>query len=219
MNKVWDDYGYILGSFSGAPEIFCHSNKKLETAADLKGLKFRTFGMWAEILATYGVSVVTLPGGELYSAMERGVIDAFELGPPSYNWTLGFHEICQYIGVPAIHSPGYCTPVIVNKASWDKLPSGLQTLVNDEVMATSLYSYLAFSAVDAEALNNYREYGTEIFTVSDELQADIARKGREHCQQYVAEDPLFREVWDHQTAFFKVWKGLSPIVPKYSMFD
>ncbi|GAH92305.1 unnamed protein product, partial [marine sediment metagenome] len=72
MNKVWEDYGYMLGSFPGDAELFCHSNKKIQTAEDLKGLKFRTMGMWAEILEQYGVSVVTIPGGDCYSALERG---------------------------------------------------------------------------------------------------------------------------------------------------
>jgi len=77
INDLYADWAYVIGASAGAAELFCHSNEPLETAADFKGLKFRTFGMWAEVLGGYGAVVTMLPGAELYSGVERGVIDAF----------------------------------------------------------------------------------------------------------------------------------------------
>ena len=219
MNEVYKDWGYILGTQPGAAELFCHSNKKLETAADFKGLKFRTLGLWAEILETYGVSVVMIPGGELYQAVERGVLDAFELGPPSYNWPHGFQEILKYVGVPGIQSPGFANNVLINKEAYDGLPSDLQDLLKDEILGMALYGQLYLAEADAAAMENYRDYGTQIVTVSDELQQDIAAKSRAALEGYAVDDPQFAEVWEQQKAFFKMWRGLGGIFPKYTVFD
>jgi TRAP-type mannitol/chloroaromatic compound transport system substrate-binding protein len=219
MNEVYKDWGYILGTQPGAPELFCHSNKPLEKAADFKGLKFRTLGLWAEILETYDVSVVMIAGGELYQSVERGVLDAFELGPPSYNWPHGFQEILKYIGVPGIQSPGFCNNVLINKESYDSLPSDLQDLLKDEILGMALYGQLYLAEADAAAMDMYRDYGTIVFTVSDELQQDIAAKSKAALEGYTVGDPQFAEVWEHQKAFFKMWRGLGGIYPKYTVFD
>jgi len=219
MNKAYEDWGYIIGARPNAPELFCHSNKPLETAKDFKGLKFRTLGLWAEILKGYGVSVVMIPGGELYQAVQTGVLDAFELGPPSYNWPYGFQEILKYIGVPGIQSPGSLDNILMNKESWNSLPTDLQELLKHEIMGMGLWGKQELAEADAEAMDNFREYGTIIFTVSDELQQDMATKSRASLEGYAAEDPLFREVWEDQLTFFKMWRGLGGIEPKYCVFD
>jgi len=219
MNEVYKDWGYILGTQPGAAELFCHSNKKLQEAADFKGLKFRTLGLWAEILETYDVSVVMIPGGELYQSVERGVLDAFELGPPSYNWPHGFQEILKYVGVPGIQSPGFCNNVLINKEAYDGLPSDLQNLLKDEILGMALYGQLYLAEADAAAMDNYRDYGTEIVSVSDELQQDIAAKSRAALEGYAVDDPQFAEVWEQQKTFFKMWRGLGGIFPKYTVFD
>jgi TRAP-type mannitol/chloroaromatic compound transport system substrate-binding protein len=115
-NELYKDYNcVIIGVATPAPaELFCHSNKPLSTKEDLKGIKFRTMGLWAEILEDFGASVITVPGGEIYQSMERGVIDAFEYCGPGVDFKMGFHEITKYIGVPGIHSPLSSNLVLVN---------------------------------------------------------------------------------------------------------
>lgn len=220
LNDAYADYCYVIGAASGAAELFCHANKPLETAADFKGLKFRALGMWGELLAEhYGASVVQLPGAELYSSMERGVIDAFEYGPPSTNWAQGFQEIADYIGLPGVQSPGYTKPVLVNKQWFDSLPADLQALLRHECSTLALRSYGALSYESALAIEKFKDYGTKICYVSDDFQQDIAEKCRAKCEEFAAEDPLFAEVWEHQLAFFSVWRSISPIVPEYTIFD
>ncbi len=219
LNEAYEDWGYCIGTQPGSPELFCHSNKPLVTAKDFKGLKFRTLGLWAEILKGYGVSVVMIPGGELYQAVQTGVLDAFELGPPSYNWPHGFQEILDYIGVPGIQSPGFCNNVLINKDSWNSLPPDLQQLLKDEIEAMTAYGQLYLQEADSEAMANYIAYGTKVFTVSPEFQAEIAAKSRALLEGYTVDDPLFKKLWDHQTAFFKKWHSLTGIVPAYTIFD
>lgn len=219
-NEAMKDYGYVIGMACDTTELFCHSNVKMETEEDLKGLKFRTYGLWAEILKDYGVSVITLAGGEIYSAAERGVIDAFEFRPPAADWVKGFHEITKYIGVPGIHSPANPHIFLVNKEKWNSLPSDLQALLKDEFFGWALHRLVYGPYDDALAMKNYEEYGTEIVTVSDELQRDIARRAKEWCEKTATEDAMFKKVYENQVAFFKTFRVQSEVVqPKYSLYD
>jgi TRAP-type mannitol/chloroaromatic compound transport system substrate-binding protein len=215
LNSVW------VGIHPDPAELFCHSNVKLESGEDFKGTKFRTFGMWGEVLKEeYGASVISLAGDEIYEAAQRGLIDAFEYCPPSTNWPMGFHEITKYVGVPGIHSPSCSGNFAINKDTWNKLPSDLQALIKDEFAAFAAYDFMECWYLDGEAMRNYEEYGTEIVELSDEFQQEIAQKGKEFCEKFAAEDPLFKEVYENQKVFFKTFRSASELVqPKYCLFD
>ncbi|MBN1856432.1 MAG: hypothetical protein JW846_05695 [Dehalococcoidia bacterium] len=219
-NNIWGDWAVSVGCIPGEAELFCHSNVKLESMADFKGVKFRTMGFWAEVLENNGASVVTLSGSELYESAQRGVIDAFEYCPPAQNWPMGFHEITKYVGVPGIHSPSWSTYVLVNHAAWDDLPADLQREVVDQWKVGVIDHFLADWYHDGEVMNMYEDYGTEIVTVSDEAQVDIAKAGLAICEKYAAEDATFATVWEHQKAFFKTMRiATQDIAPQISLFD
>ena len=147
------------------------------------------------------------------------MLDAFELGPPSYNWTGGFQEILDYIGVPGIQSPGYINVILMNHDSWNALPADLQEIMLGEIQAMEYYGQLKLKQADAEAMANYRAYGTKIFTVDDDFQQDIATKSRAYMEKYAAEDATFDMVWKHQVDFYNTWHALAGIDPAYTMFD
>ena len=109
--------GMPCGSHSD--EIHMHSRKPVRTLEDLKGLKLRTSGAWAEIANTLGASTVILPGGEVYPALERGVVDAIEWATPGINVSLGFHKVAKYVILPGVHQPGAVLECIFDKALWD----------------------------------------------------------------------------------------------------
>jgi len=221
-NELYKDYNcVIIGVATPAPaELFCHSNKPLSTKEDLKGIKFRTMGLWAEILDDFGASVITVPGGEIYQSMERGVIDAFEYCGPGVDFKMGFHEITKYIGVPGIHSPLSSNLVLVNKRSWDKLPEDLKALLKREVLASSLMGYLTFAWGDALGTEKYKQYGTKTFTLSDELQKQVAEASKNLCDKYAAKDPMFKKIYEHQREFIKNWRATANVVqPTISLFD
>ena len=98
----------VVGIPCGAhsDEIHMHSRKPVRTSGDLKGLKLRTSGAWAEIATALGASTVILPGAEVYPALERGVVDAIEWATPGINLGLGFHKVAKYVILPGVHQPG-----------------------------------------------------------------------------------------------------------------
>ncbi|MCK5212607.1 MAG: hypothetical protein KAQ74_01685 [Dehalococcoidia bacterium] len=220
MDDIYSDYGYVKGVVGGAAELFAHSHEPLTKASDFDGLKFRALGLWGEVLAKhYGASVVQIPGGEVYSAMERGVIDAFELGPAGLNFTFGFQEIAEYVGLPGVQSPGYFKPAVVNKGWFDALPADLQDLLEMELESLALRSFVMISYENAVGIQKFKDYGSKFFYVEDDFQADIAMNTRAMCEDFAAEDPLFKSVWDQQNEFFKVWGGVAAITPSYTIYD
>ena len=219
-NSIWGDWGVSVGGVPCAAELFCHSNVKLESLDDFKGVKFRTMGFWADILNAQGASVVTLSGSEIYEAAQRGVIDAFEYCPPSQNWPMGFQEITKYVGVPGIHSPSILSYVLVNHDAWDSLPSDLQKEFRDAWKLAVVDVFLNDWYVDGEAMQKYEDYGSEIVTLSDEAQIEIAKAGLAICEKYAAEDATFKMVFDHQKAFFQTMrKATQGVTPQYCLFD
>lgn len=219
-NNIWGDWGISVGAIPGEAELFCHSNVKLESMADFDGVKFRTMGFWAEVLENNGASVVSISGSELYESAQRGVIDAFEYCPPAQNWPMGFHEITDYVGVPGIHSPSWITYVLVNHDAWNALPSNLQGEFKDQWKVGVIDHFLADWYQDGVTMAMYEDYGTEIVTLSDEAQEDIARAGLEICEKYAGEDATFAAVWEHQKAFFMTMRrATQEVAPQISMFD
>jgi len=217
-NELWADYGHCFGFYAYSPEIW-HSHKVIETADDLDGIKFRAYGPWTEILSTFGASVVTLSGDELYSAMERGIVDAFEYGTASLNWSMGYQEVSEYIGIPGIHSPiGGGGFMCVNFDKWNALPDDLKEILVTEVESAALMNYLDAVRTDADAMENFIDYGLEVYTLGDELQAEFAKRAREVAELYAAEDPIYKEIFENEAAFIAAFRKVSKGTPNYSVF-
>ena len=104
-------------------------NKELKSIDDLKGLKMRIPGLAGEVFAAAGGTAVTIAGGELYTSMQTGVIDALEWVGPYNDRSLGFHEVASYYYFPGWHEPGAMLEFIVNRDSLDALPDDLQAIV------------------------------------------------------------------------------------------
>ena len=91
--------------FVRTSEVFLHSRKPVKTLKDLQGLKLRTAGAWLEISKGMGASPVTMPGGEVYTALERGTIDATEWGTLYENKSPGFHKVTKNVIITVVQQP------------------------------------------------------------------------------------------------------------------
>jgi len=190
------------------PEIFLWSNKPLRTVADLKGLKIRTAGDDGAMFSEMGASVVFIPGGEVYEAMKRGVIDAFQLSCPAVDWTLGAHEVAKYCYLSPVRQPAEFRCNLVNADDWTKLPDNLKKLVEDEGMAEAMRYYAEATQRDKEALIKMKEYGTIIEPASEEIVAELLRQAKIFYDKKAAEDPLSAEVINSLREFKKVYREL-----------
>jgi len=203
------NFGYAHYTFISTPEDFCWSNVKMDTLESWKGVKFRTKGFWAECLQDprVGASVVTIAGGELYSALERGILDATEYSIPATDIALGFYEICKYLMVPGIHQPATVHTDVVNAKSWAALPDDLKIMYDATNKAIAQDTYAEAVLKDAEALKFFAEYPKlEIVVIPDKLQQQFFEIADDLYKKKSAEDPFFAKVYQSQLDFLKQWK-------------
>jgi TRAP-type mannitol/chloroaromatic compound transport system substrate-binding protein len=116
------------GCRSAAParSRFGWYNKELTSADDLQGLRLRIPGIPGEMYADMGLSVITLPGGEIVPAGERGVIDAAEFVNPYHDEALGFEDVWSIHYAPAYHETVTVMEILFNNEVWDSMPEDLQ---------------------------------------------------------------------------------------------
>lgn len=126
--------------------------KKIDSVNDLRGLKMRIPGMGGEVMAKLGVTSVNIPGGELFTALSTGTIDATEWVGPYNDLAFGLHRAAPYYYYPGWHEPGACLEAIVNLDAWNALPPDLQMIVSTACEATSHTMLAEMTARNQNAL-------------------------------------------------------------------
>lgn len=205
--QILPPYG-MLGS-----ENFCWTRKPIESLEDFKGLKFRTVGVWGKCLERLGARVVSLPGGEVYPSLERGVIDAAEFATPAIDRKLGFEEICPYLKVPGIHEP--CAPLetMVNTKSWNKLSEDIQSKVKLALKISTFQAINLAMKQDAEAMNYFIESDkVQVSKLTPEMIEEIIRIGNEELDKMAAEDAFFAKVLKSQRDFRKLVEPYADLI-------
>ncbi len=104
-------------------------NKQINSAADLKGLKMRIPGLGGKVISKAGGSAILSAGGEIYTNLERGVIDATEWIGPYHDYIMGFYKVARYYYYPGWHEPGTNLEFFINTNAFQQLPSDLQLIV------------------------------------------------------------------------------------------
>jgi TRAP-type mannitol/chloroaromatic compound transport system substrate-binding protein len=165
-------YNVVAFYTSGLPywEALGWFRKTFTTMDDLKRLRFRTSGLGLEMMRTMGVAVVSLAGGEVIPALERGVIDGAEWAIPSHDILMGFHNVTKNYYMPDFRQPPSFQEILVNKKVWDALPSDLQAIVRyacwAEIIRMSTYS-INLDSKAAEELTT--KHGVQIRRTPDEV--------------------------------------------------
>jgi TRAP-type mannitol/chloroaromatic compound transport system substrate-binding protein len=213
MNKMMEGYNVLTfpGALSPLPEeVFFHSKVKLETLDDLKGLKARCMGDGGEILARMGAATVIIPGGELFEAMQRGTIDAFEYSTLASNWVMHFNEVAKYVYLSPSRAPSDPQCVYVNKDAWEELPDDLKQLVQDQVdkWTQAQHEYLVYESV--AAVDKFKEAGCEVLKVPKEIEdALYAEADKFYAEKSAKEDPIFAEIYNsmknYGEAYFAIY--------------
>ena len=180
--------------FVRTSEVFLHSRKPVKTLKDLQGLKLRTAGAWLEISKGMGASPVTMPGGEVYTALERGTIDATEWGTLYENKS------------PGVHQPTAPFELLINKKAWGKLSKEDKKLVEDAAFMTTMNSWLTIGDEDAKALEFFKSKGNEIIELAAEVQYEGREAGVKWAEGVAKENAYFKKILDHQLAYFELWK-------------
>ena len=191
--------------FTRTAEAFLHSRKAVKTLEDLKGLKFRTAGAWLEISKGLGAAPVTMPGGEVYTSLERGAIDATEWGTLYENISPGFHKIAKYVIIPGIHQPTAPFELVINKDAWAKLSDRDKELVALAAKMVTFESWTRIGHEDAKALDFFKNEGNEIIVLDAAVQKEAKKLAIAWAQEQAKENPWFNKVLKSQLAFEELW--------------
>jgi len=169
---------------------------------DLKGLKYRTVGISIDVFTAMGAAVNALPGGEIVSAMDRGLLDAAEFNNASSDRVLGFPDVSKVCMLQSYHQNAEQFELLFNKAKYDALPAKLKNIIDAASEAAS--ADMSWKAIDRYS-KDYLEMQTNdkvrFFKTPDailkkqlEVYDDVVRKKS-------AENPMFKEIIQSQLAF------------------
>jgi TRAP-type mannitol/chloroaromatic compound transport system substrate-binding protein len=177
------------------------SKKPLRTLADFKGLKIRApQGMNGEIFSLLGAAPVQLPGSEVYTALERGVVDASDWGTLSMNDDLGYHKLAKYPSYPGFHSMPM-GEIAFNKARWAALPADIRAAIE------SATREFAREMIQRNYLADRRIAVANRGFEAIELPPEERQRFREIAQgvwkTYAARSPMAQKVYDSQVTFLK----------------
>lgn len=179
-------------------------NKEINSLADLKGLKMRIPGYGGEVLTRAGGTAVNIPGGELYTSLQSGVIDATEWVGPYNDRAFGFQEIAKYYYYPGWHEPGSGLEIIVNADALASLPEDLQAMVKVAARASNQDMLDEYTARNNSALEELiEEKGVQLRRYPDDVLARLKEISWQIYQEKAATDPTFAKVLKSYKAFFE----------------
>ncbi len=217
--EMYDRKGMNVKAFLGgmtSAELFGWFAEPVTSMDSFEGMKFRTAGIWGEMLNEAGASVVTMPGGEVYEALQRGVIDAFEFSTPGVDYSAGFHELGAYVHGPGIHAPQAAFEVLINKDVWNSLPADMQSIFEHSCEASLVRSWSLVDGADTIAMQALKDYGTEFVKLPDEVQIAVTKLAHEKYAELALEDEFFAKVYESQTEFdknFRIYKDFAQPSP------
>lgn len=213
--EMYDRNGYnvkvlICGVIS--PETSGWFQHEINSPADLKGLKMRFFGLGGEVMQELGVSVVLLPGGEIYQALDKKVIDATEYSMPAIDEALEFYKIVKYNYYPGWHQQATLFELIINKDVWNGLSASQQMILEMMCRAATVDTLAYTEAIQAAAIRrNVEEHGVKNRVWSPEMLQLFRTTWEKVVKRKTAEDEFFKKVWDDLVAFraeYDRWESL-----------
>jgi TRAP-type mannitol/chloroaromatic compound transport system substrate-binding protein len=211
--ELYEPYGLVpMPMGNTGTQMTGWFRQPLENVDSLKGLKMRIPGLAGKVYNELGVAVRLLPGGEIFPALERGVIDAAEFVGPFQDRRMGLHKAAKNYYTTGWHEPTNVTELIINKKAWDSLPTDLQAIVRVCAQSCNSESLSWSDAVNAGALEDLvqnegviaKPLPTEIITRLREVTADT-------LASMAAADPATRKVHDNFMAFrakYKSWASV-----------
>ena len=187
---------------AAAPQALGWFSKPIGGWEDFKGVKFRIYGIGADVFKEAGMTVVTLPGAEILPAAERGVIDGAEWVGGIEDLKLGFYNVWKYHYTPGMHEPTTVGDLLINKSTWESLDADLQEIVKAAAQATFFHWWVSWQRQNAEAYKEMVEkHGVEVHRTPNDILVTFLETYDKILQQKVDEDPFIKRVVDSQKAY------------------
>ena len=175
--------------------------KKISTADDMVGLKYRTVGLATDIMQGMGLKVTQLPGGEIMPALEKGVIEAFEFNNPTADSRFGAHDVSKHYHMGSYHQAAEFFEIIFNKDKFESLPTEHQAILEYGVEAANTANYgwaMDIYSKDLQKLIN--EHGVNVYRTAQSIM-DAQLKSWDTVLAELNKDPFFKKIVDSQKAW------------------
>jgi len=187
-----------------APQMAGWFRKKINTIGDFKGLKMRIPNLGGKVVARAGGTTVLTPGGEIYAALERGVIDASEWVGPHDDMKLGLHKTARYYYYPGWHEPGTVNEFGFNKKAYEALPVDLRRMLDHAAAAVQVYGRTDFHVKNATALERLKtefKGKVEVLQLPAPVLRDLKKISAEVIREESEKTPMARKVHASFTKF------------------
>lgn len=207
--QLWDELyaGFNLKPFAAGntgTQMPGWYNKEINSVADLAGLKIRMPGLGGEVIRRAGAVPVQLPGGELFTSLESGVIDAAEWVGPYNDLTFGFHRIAKFYYYPGWHEPGPTLELIINKTMWDELPEDLQAIIRAAAMWANQDMLDEYTARNNAALIELQQkHKVQLRRLPDDVLARLKAESDAVLEELVAGNEFAGRVYESFRSFEK----------------
>jgi TRAP-type mannitol/chloroaromatic compound transport system substrate-binding protein len=183
------------------PQAMGWFRKEIKRFEDVKGLKYRIYGIGAEVYGKLGISAVTLPGGEIVPALERGVIDGADWINCYDDKILGLDKVAKFHYAPGMHEPTTVGDFIINKAKYDALPADLKEVIKTSVQASYWNHFVGFHQKTAKACAELLKQGIKIVKTTPELNQRFLKVYDEIHMANANKDPFYKKVVDSQKQY------------------
>ena len=177
-------------------------NKQINSLGDLKGLKMRIPGLGGEVLKRAGGTPVNLPGGELYTSLQSGAIDATEWVGPYNDLAFGLYKAAKYYYYPGWHEPGTTLEAMINKDAFNKLSKDLQSIVLNACKVVNQDMLAEYTARNNAALHTLvNKHKVDLRQFPDDVLAKLRQLSDEVVAEVAAKDKLTKQVYESFRTF------------------
>jgi TRAP-type mannitol/chloroaromatic compound transport system substrate-binding protein len=169
----------------------------------------RFFGLGARVMQKIGVSTQLLAGGDIFPALEKGVIDATEFSMPTMDIKYGFYQIAKNNYFPGWHQQVSVNSLYINMDKWNSLPDQYQAMVETACGDSIQFTYAETEYANPFAMVEMAEkHGVKVRRWTDDQLAVFERAWNEVVAEDSAKDPVFKKVADSYYKFreaYAIW--------------
>jgi TRAP-type mannitol/chloroaromatic compound transport system substrate-binding protein len=193
-------------------QMFGWFNKEINSLDDIKGLKMRFPGFGGEVFKRAGGVPVNIPGGELYTAMQTGTIDAVEWVGPYNDLAFGFQQVAKYYYYPGWHEPGSMLEFTINIEAWNSLPSHLQSIISTAAKAVNQDLLNEYNASNNRALQDLiKNHNVQLRELPKDVINEFRSISEEILETSAANDPAVNKVYQSFKKFLAEVKSFNAI--------
>ncbi|MBI1209362.1 MAG: C4-dicarboxylate ABC transporter [Azospirillum sp.] len=202
IKEVFEPHN-VVPIFCGtiSPEAAGWFRFEITSLDQIKGLKFRAAGLGGKVWQKVGASVTVLPGGELFQALEKGVLDGTEFSLPTVDEQLGFYKVAKFYYLPGWHQPSTSQYLYINKAKWDSLSPHQQSLFENVCTAGVTMAMAKSEALQGPVLKKFEDEGVKLVKLPTDILKAFETATKEVMNEEASKDALFKKVYDSQRAF------------------